>query len=56
MFDGLREYGSRVREIVAGVDQPVDLAAVLGPLLDLVEVALFREGVQPCLTRSWVTR
>jgi hypothetical protein len=38
MLDRLLEYPSRFVEIVAGVEHAIDLAAVLGPLLDLVEV------------------
>jgi hypothetical protein len=40
MLDRLLEYLSRPVEIVAGIQHAIDFAAVLGPLLDLVKIAL----------------
>jgi hypothetical protein len=46
VLDGLRENVPRLFEVIAGVQHAVDFAAVLGPLLDLVVVAVIRqEGI-----------
>jgi hypothetical protein len=43
MADRLREDLSRFVQVAAGIEHVVDLGAVLGPFLDLVEVALVRD-------------
>jgi hypothetical protein len=45
MTDRLVEYLARFIQAAAGVQHPADLGAVLGPFLDIVEVALVREFV-----------
>jgi hypothetical protein len=42
VLDGFSEYVTRFFEIIAGIEHPVDLAAVVGPLLDLVVIAMVR--------------
>jgi hypothetical protein len=44
MPDGLRENFASLLKIIAGVQEPVDFRAILGPLLDLVVIAVVREG------------
>ena len=39
VLDGLGEHVPRLMDIVAGIEQAIDLRAVPRPLLDLVEVA-----------------
>jgi hypothetical protein len=43
MFDGVCKNFPCLFEVIAGVEQPIDLRAVLGPLLDFVEIAIVRE-------------
>ena len=43
MLDRRREDLARLVEIVAGVQHVVDLGAVLGPFLDLIEIAVVRD-------------
>jgi hypothetical protein len=46
VLHGLRENVFRLFEVIAGVQHAVDFAAVLGPLLDLVVIAVVRqEGI-----------
>ena len=40
MLDCPSEQFLRLGETIAGIEQAIDLGAVLGPLLDLVEVAI----------------
>jgi len=42
MLHGLGENFPRLFEIIARVKQPIDFLAILGPLFDLVEVAIVR--------------
>jgi len=42
MVDRLREDLSRLVQVAAGIEHVVDLGPVLGPLLDLVVVAVVR--------------
>jgi hypothetical protein len=51
-LDRLLEYLSRLVEIVAGVQHAIDLAAVLGPLLDFVVIALVRLERSAALRRA----
>jgi hypothetical protein len=43
VLDGLHKHGPRRREVIAGIEQPVDLRAVFGPLLNLIKVVIIRE-------------
>jgi hypothetical protein len=43
MLDRFGEQLTSLLKIVACVKQPLDLRAVLGPLLELVEIAIVRE-------------
>jgi hypothetical protein len=43
MLDRRREDFSRLVEVAPGVQHAADLRPVLGPLLDLVEVAMIRD-------------
>jgi hypothetical protein len=43
MLDRVGEQLTSPFEIVAGVKEPIDLRAVLGPLLDLVVITFVRE-------------
>jgi hypothetical protein len=43
VFDRVFEQLTSLFEIVAGVKEAIDLAAVFGPLFDLVEVAMVRD-------------
>ena len=43
MLDGLGEQLARLIEIIIGVKKIGDVQAVLGPLFELVEVAIVRE-------------
>jgi hypothetical protein len=40
MLDGIGEQLTSLFEIVAGVEQAVDLRALFGPLFNLVEIAI----------------
>jgi hypothetical protein len=42
MLDGLSEQLTSLVEIVAGIEQALNLRAVLGPLFELVEIAVVR--------------
>jgi hypothetical protein len=48
MLDGVRKHVSRPFEIIADIQQPVDLRAALGPLFDLVKSCDRRRG-EDCL-------
>ena len=43
MVDRLREDLSRLVQVAAGIKHVVDLGPVLGPLFDLIEVAVVRD-------------
>jgi hypothetical protein len=43
VFDCFGEQITSLVEIVAGVKKALDLSAVLGPLFELVEIAIVRE-------------